>query len=356
MEHGGDAVDDQELLQQVLKGVSRSFYLSIRVLPQGMRQPVAVAYLLARAADTIADTRALPQKQRLEQLLVFRAQLQGPSSAKAITAIVRGADEPSEGVSENERALLRNAEQLFVLLEGLPETDRERVRRVVVTLTRGMEMDLMTFPAEDSGQLGSLSTPQQLDCYTYLVAGCVGEFWTSTARAHEPRLSRWDADEISRQGVRFGKALQLTNVLRDVPCDLRTGRCYLPESDLAAIGLKTTDLLDSGNASRSRALLRTWIETALSHFDSAENYLLSTPRLCLRLRLAALWPILLGLATLEKLALNEAWLDPARPSRVRRRWVYGMMARSLVASPSDTLLRFWIRGLRRKVERALRAA
>ena len=71
------------------------------------------------------------------------------------------------------------------------------------------------------------------------------------------------------------------------------------------------------------------------------------------MRLAELWPILLGLATLEKLALNDAWLDPERPSRVRRRWVYGMMARSLLAEPSDTLLRLWIRGLRRKVERVL---
>ena len=53
------AGDSNLLLTGVLKSVSRSFYLSIRILPRGMREPVAVAYLLARAADTIADTRAL---------------------------------------------------------------------------------------------------------------------------------------------------------------------------------------------------------------------------------------------------------------------------------------------------------
>ena len=58
-------IDDRLLLRDILKGVSRSFYLTIRVLPAGMRRPVAVAYLLARAADTIADTRALPPPQRL---------------------------------------------------------------------------------------------------------------------------------------------------------------------------------------------------------------------------------------------------------------------------------------------------
>ncbi|MCI0869448.1 MAG: squalene/phytoene synthase family protein, partial [Chloroflexi bacterium] len=48
--------DGQRLLTDLLKGVSRSFYLTLRVLPGGIREPVGLAYLLARAADTIADT------------------------------------------------------------------------------------------------------------------------------------------------------------------------------------------------------------------------------------------------------------------------------------------------------------
>ena len=350
-------VDDRRLLGDVLKGVSRSFYLSIRALPAGMREPVAVAYLLARAADTIADTRALPPSQRLERLLAFRAQVQGPASADAIGSMVAGIREPGDGASPAETALLGSIGQVFDLLEALPEADRERVRRVVSTLTRGMELDLTTFPAEDSGTIAALNTAAELDCYTCLVAGCVGEFWTATAMAHQPRFSRWDAEQISALGVRFGKALQLTNVLRDVPRDLRNGRCYLPEADLARVGLAPSDLLDPANAGRARPVLTPWIRAALEHFEAAETYLLAAPRRCLRLRLAALWPILLGLATLEILARNDSWLDPdARPSRVKRRWVYGMMARSLVAAPSDTLLRFWIGRLRRKVEKALHGA
>ena len=347
-------VDDRKLLDEVLKGVSRSFYLSVRVLPRGMREPVAVAYLLARAADTIADSRALPAQKRLERLLAFRALVGGPVSLDAVASITQGIAEHPDGVSADERTLLRSVERLLALLEALPEVDRELVRRVVATLTRGMELDLNTFPAEDSGDTGALETLEQLDCYTYLVAGCVGEFWTSVAAAHEPRLARWNADEMSALGVRFGKALQLTNVLRDVPRDLRSGRCYLPRNELAAVGLGPADLLEQTNAAHARAVLTPWIETALGHFEAAEAYLLSTPRRCLRLRLAALWPILLGLATLGILARNDAWLDPARPSRVRRRWVYGMMARSVIAVPSDTLLRLWMGSLRKRVERALR--
>ena len=354
---GRSPVGGERLLTDVLRSVSRSFYLSVRILPRGMRDPVAVAYLLARAADTMADTRALPPQRRLERLLAFRALVEsGVESGgmrRAIGDIVEELDIRSDGVSEGEKRLLGHAESLFALLWGLPAADREQVRRVVATLTRGMEMDLSTFPPEDSGGLGTLESAIQLDGYTYLVAGCAGEFWTRLAMIHESRLTAWDAEEMTAAGVRFGKALQLTNVLRDVPRDLRMGRCYLPADELAAAGLAPQDLLNPASAVEARAVLVPWIRRALEHFEAAEGYLLATPRSCIRLRLAALWPVALGLATLEKLAGNRAWLDPDVPSRVRRRWVYGMMARSTVAVGSDSLLRHWIRGLRRRVEQAV---
>ena len=76
----------------------------------------------------------------------------------------------------------------------------------------------------------------ELDRYTYLVAGCVGEFWTEMMAAHTRPLATWDMARMSELGVRFGKALQLTNVLRDVSKDLRLGRCYLPQTELEAAG------------------------------------------------------------------------------------------------------------------------
>ena len=130
------------------------------------------------------------------------------------------------------------------MLEASPEDDRTRIQSVVVTLTRGMEMDLTTFPSEESGRVVALKGPDELDSYTYYVAGCVGEFWTAMTLAHTPPLKHWDAPHMSELGVRFGKALQLTNVLRDVPKDLRNGRCYLPESELVQVGLTPEELLD----------------------------------------------------------------------------------------------------------------
>ena len=113
-----------------------------------------------------------------------------------------------------------------------------RVRAVLETIIEGQIQDLRVFPGEDEGKLAALETREDLDRYTYLVAGCVGEFWTEVHVAHRPRLRHWDLEKMTALGIRFGKALQLTNVLRDIPRDLRQGRCYLPSHDLGLLGVE----------------------------------------------------------------------------------------------------------------------
>ena len=339
--------DRDKLLTQLLRSVSRSFYLTLRVLPSKLRQPVGLAYLLARAADTIADTRLLPPDQRLKYLLAFRAQIAGPTSRQALDEIAGALSDKQSNPAE--RALLETLPKAFSVLEGLAEEDRARVRCIVTKLTQGMEIDLTTFPPGESGEIAALNDAEDLDRYIYLVAGCVGEFWTETAKAHTDKLNHWDTEKMSEIGVRFGKALQLTNVLRDVPKDLRIGRCYLPWADLELVGLSPEQLLEPSSGVRAMSVLKSRIETALEHYTAAEEYLLAIPRRCPRLRLAALWPILIGLATLDRLVRNKDWLDPSKPSRVTRGWVYRTVALSVPAVFSDSLLRMWIHRLRRHV-------
>ena len=346
-----DSATRNRLLQEVLKGVSRSFYLTLRVLPKNLREPVGLAYLLARTADTSDRRLAGFTGARLEGLAVLRAQVAGPVDLGVLREL---AAQLMEGISSpKERALFGSLVDSFALLESLDEADREQVRWVVTTLTQGMEMDLTCFPSADSAGLAALPTGADLDRYTYLVAGCVGEFWTNLTAAHDPGLKGWDLAKMAEIGVRFGKALQLTNVLRDIPRDLRNGRCYLPADELLAAGLTPKDLLDPANEVRARRVLLPWMATALGHFQAAEEYLTAIPRRSVRLRLACLWPLLLGLATLARLAHSGKWLDPDTTIKVSRRWVYGMMFLSLPAVCSNTLLRFWIKRLRRQVERSI---
>ena len=353
----------KKLLEDLLRGVSRSFYLSLRVLPNDLRHPVGLAYLLARAADTIADRGPLPAPQRLELLLAFRDQVRGPATVQALRRIERvlTQDEarPQEPGQDDirpipaEQRLLSSLPEVFALLDALSEEDGRLVRSVLGTLTYGMESDLINFPGGDSGQIAALEGTSDQDRYLYHVAGCVGQFWTEIAMAHVPKLGRWDQNAMSGLGVRFGKALQMTNILRDVPRDLRLGRSYLPMDQLEPIGLKPPDLLDVQLGQRAWPILVEGINTALAHYDAAEAYLMAIPRSCFRLRLAALWPMLIGLSTLSKLSADARrgfWLYPERPSKVSRRWVYRTVILSIPAVFSNTALRTWIHRLRWAVE------
>jgi farnesyl-diphosphate farnesyltransferase len=164
---------DRILMTDVLKGVSRAFYLTLRVLPGGLRESIGLAYLLARAADTIADTRILPPGTRMRHLLAFRAAVESKSEGAVPPGELQDLIEPQ--VDPRERRLLETLPHALAMLEELPADDRRRVRAIVVQLTQGMEYDLVQFPAEDTGPIAALPSFAELDHYTYLVAGCVGE-------------------------------------------------------------------------------------------------------------------------------------------------------------------------------------
>jgi len=340
------------LLGPLLKGVSRSFYLTLRVLPAGMRDPIGLAYLLARAADTIADTSLIPPEQRLELLLSLRSQVNGATDDGALVRRM-AAEVAGQQTLSDEKVLLESLGPALVVLSQLSESDREAVREIVTTLTKGMEFDLRTFPDERSGQIVALRELAELDQYTYLVAGCVGEFWTKMTYAHMPGALKGEPEAMLQRGVRFGKALQMTNVLRDCGKDLRIGRCYLPVTLLDRFGLTPQDLLLPSNSRRAQPLLFELIRMTLDHFREAVEYTLAIPAFSIRLRLACLWPVVIGLETLLLLVDNDEWLDPGKVSKIRRNKVYQVIAGSVPLVASNTLVRMWAERLIGKIDARL---
>jgi farnesyl-diphosphate farnesyltransferase len=323
-----------DLLGDLLRRVSRSFYLSLAILPRPLREPLGLAYLLARAADTVADTRLIPRAERIRALGTLRRAYAG--EATDVAAVARAAAPLQTHAAE--RALLERVEEIVARLARVPEPDRGRARGVLGTLTDGMLFDLERFPGEDAAGLAALDTLEELDRYTYLVAGCVGEFWTDLHLAHRPRLAGWEPSTMRALGVRFGKALQMTNVLRDVPADLAHGRCYLPARELAALGVAPRDLLAPAGAARARPLLDRLLDVALGHYDAAWHYTLAVPRREWRMRLACAWPLLIGQATLEALAAHPAPLRAVPPVKVPRAAVRGILARSALTVWSNRAL------------------
>jgi farnesyl-diphosphate farnesyltransferase len=325
---------DGDLLGGVLRRVSRSFYLSLAVLPVSLREPIGLAYLLARAADTVADTGLLPRADRLRHLEALRKAFAGAGDG---VAEVARACLPHQAL-DAERRLLERVDEALARMRALPSADRADVQDVLATLTRGMIFDLTRFPGDDAAALAALPAWPDLDEYTYLVAGCVGPFWTALHVRHRPRLAAWDVSAMSAQGVRFGKALQMTNVLRDVPRDLRVGRCYIPGDELAALHLRPADLLDRAVWPRARPLFRGLLERTLAHYDVAWRYTLAIPRSEFRMRLACTWALLIGLATLAELAAHPDPLSAGTAIKIPRAAVRGIVARSALAVGSNRAL------------------
>jgi farnesyl-diphosphate farnesyltransferase len=231
-----------------------------------------------------------------------------------------------------EKDLLERVEEALRWLEQLPEADRRLVREVLRVITSGQELDLKRFAEAKAESIAVLETEAELDDYTYRVAGCVGEFWTRICRAHLFPDAPVDEDLLLRNGVRFGKGLQMVNILRDVPRDLRKGRCYLPRQSLAAAGLGPGDLLSAGNHERLRPLYNQWLAGAEAHLAAGWEYIKALPSGQFRLRLACAWPILIGARTLRRLR-HENILDNTRRVKVSRPEIYALMGRSILLYP-----------------------
>ena len=333
-----------DLLATTLRDVSRSFFLTLKVLPGALRRPIGLAYLFARAADTIADSALISRADRLKYLELFREAFRD-GKAERLWAI-KDALSGLQGIPA-ERELLTRLEEGFALLHALEPADQSMIRGLILTLTEGMVIDLATFPGEDEGRLVALETRADLDRYTYYVAGCVGEFWTDIHVAHRRSLAGWDREVMRQLGVRFGKGLQMTNVLRDLPRDLRIGRCYLPRQELEALGLHSEDLLVPSAITKVRPLLRDLSALTLDHYQGGWAYTLAIPRREVRMRLACAWPLLIGLETLALIEQSPNLLDPTTVIKIPRRSVYGLMVRSFVMIGCNAGLDRYYRVLRK---------
>jgi farnesyl-diphosphate farnesyltransferase len=293
-------------MQDLLRQVSRSFYLTLRILPRSIRSQLSLAYLLARASDTVADTQLVDFRFRRDVLLQIRSSIreacegldpQLPDYGEFAEArrTIEGQGTPAE------RTLLEKLGELLAVLREFSVEDCLRIRNVLDTITHGQEMDLTRFGEASVDRIAALGTDEELDAYTYQVAGCVGEFWTHICRAHVFPKAPLDDAVLYANGIRFGKGLQLVNILRDLPRDLRHGRCYIPEEQLAKHDLQPQDLLEENTISKFRPLFNEYLRQAKDHLAAGWQYTTSLPFRHMRIRLACSWPILIGMQTIEKL-------------------------------------------------------
>ena len=307
-------------IQPLLKGVSRSFGLTLRLLPEGLREPVGLAYLLARASDTIADTTSAPAPRRQALLDQLQHALLTPQDQPQLSMALR--DFAQQVTDPHEKTLLERTQACLQALDRQPAADQSVIRQVLSAILEGQRWDLS---ALDGPQRG-VQTRAEVDRYTWQVAGSVGEFWTRMCTLH---LHDWhDAStaELMQWGAHYGQGLQRLNILRDAHHDLSAGRCYFPAEELHSIGLDSPSLCaavragDRPTLERLVPLLQDWHRFTETLLHDGLRYSLALRGR--RLRLASALPCLIGIRTLGLLqeAGSQALLSHVKlPRREVRR-------------------------------------
>jgi farnesyl-diphosphate farnesyltransferase len=327
---------------RLLRGVSRSFYLSIRLLPGPLRGPIAIGYLLARATDTVADTTALPHTERQALLAQLLAAIETPQTdpGELKAALTRFAVQQND---PHERALMLALPEGLGLLQALSPADQASVRGVLGHITRGQTLDVSRFG--DGPQ--ALATEAELEDYTWLVAGCVGEFWTTLCTRQLPGFATLPTDEMHTLGRAYGMGLQRLNIVRDAGADLAQGRCYWPVQALNALGLSPESLTQAAHEGQVSTLAQltplyqAYLQQIQTQLTAGLRY--SCAVQSRRLRLASALPALIGARTV--VLLKQA--GPAslmQRVKMPRREVQGLLWRLLLRGVS-------VKALTREFER-----
>ena len=149
---------------------------------------------------------------------------------------------------------------------------------------------------------------------------------------HLFKIKEENEAEIFENGVRFGKALQMINILRDIPADLELGRCYIPRRSLDEHGMSPSDLLDSSKMESFRPLYNEYLDLTDQHLDSAIQYIEMLPHSQFRLRGSCMLPVIIGKKTVSLLRGRNV-LDPEKKVKISRSEVKEVVKKVIMAVP-----------------------
>ena len=324
-------------LDTLLKHTSRSLYLSVKMLPPSIRPAFELAYLLCRYADTIADTTLLPAPRRLYWVEKFPQLVRTANTAEQETL----AKELS-GTSENpyEAELITHLADCLTALEKIDPALKPYIYDVVTAVCEGMKIDLTTFPNEPTPLPGAFNTPAELALYCRLMGGKPGLFWsqliyhTGAVCAPKNTFFEW--------GEKIGDALQIVNILRDLPKDIQNGRCYFPRTDLHEYNLTPADLKLKKSSKKFASIEQKWTRWGKENLHPCLDYYTAISKGAWQIRAAVAWPMLWTADTFAKLVQTPDLLNPQKRVKISRARVYGTMLLTPALLLSNRLFGAWL--------------
>lgn len=326
--HGIAGSDDLEFQRNILPGVSRTFALTIPVLPPRLADVVANAYLLCRLADTIEDDVGLSDELKSQFHERFVRIVEGAEAPEPFAAELAPLLAPV--TLEDERVLVENTARVIRVAESFSAGERAALTRCVRIMCTGMPQ------FQRSRSLSGLADLPALDNYCYYVAGVVGEMLTDLFCFHSERINANRARMMSL-AVSFGQGLQMTNILKDIWDDRKGDTCWLPRS-VFGDDFDLRSLEESHDSPAFREGLFELIGVAHAHLRNALDYTCLIPKNEVGIRRFCLWAIGLAVLTLRKIHRNPDFTDSSQV-KVSRRSVKATVVSTNLTMMSNRALR-----------------
>lgn len=281
LEQKYNLTDGAELAKAVTKDYAKSFYFASRFLPKNKRQDTYNIYAFCRLTDDLADdTDSWPMEKRLELINSWENEVKNVfKTGKTVNLILNAAYQTAQKYNIPEK-------YFFELIDGV-KGDLTKLR---------------------------FETYSELDQYCYLVAAVPGLMMSYILGFTNPKALEYASE--------FGKAMQITNILRDLKEDFGRGRIYLPKQDLEKFGYSEANLSQDVVSKNFKNLLKSYIERARNKYALGYlglQYLTPEGRFCAKL---------CGLvysAILDKIEQQDydVFSKRARTSTLEKLWLVG---------------------------------
>jgi len=358
-----DAGSGLRFCRAVLPSVSRTFALTIRVLPPGLRDSVTVAYLLCRMADHLEDSVWAPPRSRIAGLRALEALLEDPglphsgrydevlASPELLSGPGSGSGGPSRRLGSG--ILLARRDLVFAAFRAQPPDASAVIARWVREMASGMGRYVGRECDEPVPR--TLATRDDLFAYCWCVAGTVGHLLTDLFLARLGPEAAPVASRLRELAEPFGRGLQVTNVLQDIAEDRGRGWVYVPEEMARRRGISARDLGDPGHRDAGLRVVGDLVLEAAGLLDRAMEYTLLLPRRAARIRLFCALPVVFAVRTLGRIWGEPRVLEGGGKVRISRGEVRGLLAASLLNCAFDRGLRRLYRRERSRLDRLISA-
>jgi farnesyl-diphosphate farnesyltransferase len=325
--------DVERWCRTILPRVSRTFALSVRVLPGELGRAVLAAYLLCRIADTIEDAPDLGSE--LKAATLDRLTLCFDDSNVCAPLAADLAHWPGDPAHVE---LSAGTDRVFALYRSLPVATQRHVQIWVTEMVRGMRKFVLLYP--DGIRIQTLDEYKE---YCYYVAGTVGYLLTDLWHEHSHAVSEAVYTRLREKSRQFGEALQTVNILKDVAADAEhENSIYIPQQALREHGSGHDTILSQAHERANHAALTDLVKLAWADLEDAVRYLLMVPRRAWSIRTFCVWPLLFAFATLRDLTQSRAMLQRGGVVKITRAEVKSLLVLAPLLVGSNNAVRWLV--------------